>query len=201
MPSSTDVRPLDAALYLLPIETRVPLKFGPEITTEVTCARVRMTVIDRQGHVAEGWGETPLSVQWVWPSVTSYAARLGVLTAFTQRLTRAWAEFGTWGHPLEIGHAFTRHRLGSLEQELAAAGGQTETGPMPHLAALVCSSAFDLALYDAYGKLHCVNPFETFQPPFLNADLAHFLEPARGSDGGPVRPGDVPRDIGAFEFR
>ncbi|MFQ5808308.1 MAG: hypothetical protein ACE5JM_01710, partial [Armatimonadota bacterium] len=65
---NTDIRPRDVSLYFLPVETRVPLKFGPETLTYVTCARVRMAVEDARGNVAEGWGETPLSVQWVWPS-------------------------------------------------------------------------------------------------------------------------------------
>ena len=52
----TDVRPSASALYFLPITNRVPLKFGPEVTTEVTCARARVTVRDRSGRTAEGWG-------------------------------------------------------------------------------------------------------------------------------------------------
>ena len=43
MTKPTDVRPISAAVYFLPIRTRMPLKFGPEITTEVTCARIRVT--------------------------------------------------------------------------------------------------------------------------------------------------------------
>jgi L-alanine-DL-glutamate epimerase-like enolase superfamily enzyme len=159
----------------------MPLKFGPEITTEVTCARVRMTVTDRQGRRAEGWGETPLSVQWVWPSATSYRARLQVLEEFTRRLARAWAEFDNWGHPLEIGYAFTQQRLESLHQELAENGEPIEADPMPALAALVCSSAFDLALFDAYGRLHGLPVYDTLTPPFLDIDLASFLEPAEGA--------------------
>src|SRR5271157_2393473 len=38
MAKLTDVRPIAAAVYFLPIKTRMPLKFGPEVTTEVTCA-------------------------------------------------------------------------------------------------------------------------------------------------------------------
>ncbi len=45
----TDVRPVAVELYFLPIKARMPLKFGPEVTTEVTCARVRMTVEDERG--------------------------------------------------------------------------------------------------------------------------------------------------------
>ena len=36
MPRPTDVRPVAVELYFLPIKARVPLKFGPEVTTEVT---------------------------------------------------------------------------------------------------------------------------------------------------------------------
>jgi hypothetical protein len=68
MSKPTDIRVVDAALYFLPIKARMPIKFGPETLDSVTCARVRVTVEDRSGRRAEGWGETPLSVQWAWPS-------------------------------------------------------------------------------------------------------------------------------------
>ena len=50
-------------LFFLPVQTRVPLKFGAETLTSVTCARVAMEVVDAAGNRATGWGETPLSVQ------------------------------------------------------------------------------------------------------------------------------------------
>ena len=56
------------AVWFLPVTTRVPLKFGTEALTSVTCARVQITVRGVEGRSASGWGETPLSVQWVWPS-------------------------------------------------------------------------------------------------------------------------------------
>src|SRR5258708_3197072 len=143
MPKETDVRPVAAALYFLPVTTRVPLKFGPETVTSVTCARVRLTVADRAGRRAEGWGETPLSVQWVWPSKLPYETRHEALKAFCVRLTQAWPAFDGFGHPLEIGHDFQTHVLLGLHHDARE--------PMPHLAALVCCSAFDLALHDAYG--------------------------------------------------
>ncbi len=182
----TDVRPIAAALYLLPIATRMPLKFGPEITTQVTCARVKLTVEDRLGRTAVGWGETPLSVQWVWPSERSYEARLSVLQHLCGELTRAWAAFETFGHPLEIGHRFTIEQLPELRREArglhlgdAPAG---ETGnDLPWLAALVCNSPFDLALHDAYGMLHGRPTYDLYTAEYLNHDLAHYLDPAEGS--------------------
>lgn len=72
---ATDITVSSTPLHLLPVETRVPLKFCAETLTRVTCARARVQVRRRGGHAAEGWGETPLSVQWVWPSPLSYAIR------------------------------------------------------------------------------------------------------------------------------
>src|SRR5258708_856413 len=106
-----DVVPVSASLYFLPITMRMPLKFGPETTTEVTCARVRLTVADAQGKTAVGWGETPLSVQWVWPSGLSYQTRLDVMEDFCVRLVESWPRFEIAGHPMEIGHGFTLREL------------------------------------------------------------------------------------------
>ena len=44
----TDIHTIGAALYFLPVQTRVPLKFGAETLTTVTCARARVQVRDRQ---------------------------------------------------------------------------------------------------------------------------------------------------------
>src|SRR5437660_9811878 len=96
------VRPVACELYFLPAETRVPLKFGTETLTSVICARVRMTVEDRHGRHADGWGETPLNVQWVWPGELPYQTRLEALKQVCIDLTHAWSSFGVWGHPLEI---------------------------------------------------------------------------------------------------
>jgi L-alanine-DL-glutamate epimerase-like enolase superfamily enzyme len=176
-----DVRPIAASLYFLPIKTRVPLKFGPEITTEVTCARVRLTVTNASGRQAVGWGETPLSVQWVWPSSLSYEARLETLKRFTLLLVDAWACFEPTGHPLEVGHAFLEQVLPGLLETINAEREQ-DSEPMPWLAALVCCSAFDLALHDAYGVLHGLPTYRTYNKSFMNRDLSHYLTPADGSD-------------------
>ena len=46
----------------------------------------------------------------------------------------------------------------------------------------MCSSPFDLALHDAFGVLHGVATYETYNARYLNHDLSHFLTPASGSD-------------------
>jgi len=179
MPKPTDIRPVAVELYFLPVETRVPLKFGPETLTSVTCARARVTVESADGRRADGWGETPLSVQWVWPSSASYEQRHEALKAFCLRLAEAWAAFEASGHAMEVGCAFLRERLGNL---LSTFNASRAGERMPHLAALVCCSAFDIALHDAYGVLHGRPTYATYNAEFLNADLAAWLTPADGAD-------------------
>ncbi|HNR30979.1 MAG TPA: mandelate racemase/muconate lactonizing enzyme family protein [Candidatus Hydrogenedentes bacterium] len=179
MAKPTDVRPKAAALWFLPVRTRVPLKFGAETLTSVTCARVRLRVEDKRGRGAEGWGETPLSVQWVWPSRLSYEERHDALKEFTRRLVKAWAGFDVSGHPIEIGRAFIEGRLREL---LDGFNGERGGEPMPWLAALVCCSAFDIALHDAFGRLHNVYVYDTYNAGYMSADLGHFLAPAGSSD-------------------
>jgi L-alanine-DL-glutamate epimerase-like enolase superfamily enzyme len=182
MAKPTDVRPIAAAVYFLPIKTRMPLKFGPEITTEVTCARVRVTVADDRGRTAEGWGETPLSVQWVWPSVLPYEERHQVLRKLTARIVETWIVSPVEpGHPIELGDRFVEELLPEV---LADFNDQerSETEPAPWLAALVCASAVDLAVHDAYGVLHGLPTYETYNARFMSVDLDDYLEPAEGTE-------------------
>lgn len=176
----TDVQIIGTRLYLLPVETRMPIKFGPEVFTRATYARVCVIVKDRKGTVSEGWGETPISIQWCWPSLLTYARRHELLIELCRRLSKEWAKFDAWGHPLEIGSDFLETRLDDIRQELNAQNLPEEA--IPHLAALVCSSAFDLALHDAYGMRHGLDIYKTYTPEFLSRDLASYLKPACGAD-------------------
>ena len=178
MPKPSDIRTVGATLYFLPVKTRVPLKFGAETLTSVTCARAMVRVADQQGRTAVGWGETPLSVQWVWPSALGYEPRQAALKSFCELLAKEWARFDGCGHALEIGHDFQEHLLPRLLRDFnAARGGEA----MPWLAALVCCSLFDLAVHDAYGNLHGRPVFETYTGEFISRDLASFLAPAEGA--------------------
>ena len=173
------MRPKDVNIYFLPIEARVPVKFGPETMTQVTCARVRMEVENRSGLVAEGWGETPLSVQWVWPSSLSYEERHTALKNFVIKLAWAWKKFHEFGHPLELGHTFQETVFPEILREFNSTRGEEE--PMPWLAALVCLSPFDLALHDAYGVVQKRPVYETYHEEFMSQDLSHFLVPVKGA--------------------
>lgn len=173
MSRPTDVRVVHVALYFLPVRTRVPLKFGGETLTSVTVARVRMEVMGRDGKRAEGWGEVPLSVQWTWPGALSYESRHTAMKQFCQRLAQAWVDCGFWGHAMEVGWDFL-HQVQPKELESFNAG---RFGlEMPQLAGLVCCAAFDAALHDAYGNLHRVDIYETYDSTWMTRDLGELIE-------------------------
>jgi L-alanine-DL-glutamate epimerase-like enolase superfamily enzyme len=181
MSKPTDVRVVATRLYFIPIETRVPLKFGPETVTSVTVARVCVTVEDARGKRAEGWGETPLSVQWVWPSTLPYAFRHDMVKRFTTRLAEALVRPDFAGHAFEVGHDWQELLLPKMLAEF----NRGASDPMPLLAGLVCLSLFDIALHDAFGQLHQRPIYSTYTSEFISRDLSEFLSPA----------GDAPREL------
>ena len=180
MSKATDVSIVATRVHFLPVEFRVPLKFGPEVTTRVVCARTYVKVRDRQGREAEGVGETPLSVSWVWPSKLSFAARARRMEDFTLRLARSLVDFGGQGHPLELGKDFQSQ---VLMKEAEAANQEAGAGEeaMPYLAALVCLSPLDIALHDAYANLLGCDVYQTYSKEHLSRDLSEFLEPEPGT--------------------
>jgi len=192
MGKPTDIRVAATRLYFLPVQARMPLKFGTETLTSVTCARAWVRVVGATGRTAEGWGETPLSVQWVWPSLVPYEQRHTALRQFSREVAAAWLNSGEAGHPLEIGHDFQERVLPRLRDEFNQIANQAGE-PMPWLAALLCGAACDLAIHDAYGRLHERPVYETYGRDFLNRDLATFLEPA--ADVGASFNGKYPADF------
>ncbi len=176
MSKTTDIRPIDVTLEFQPIWFRLPLKFGAETLETITCARVKLQVTDARGKTACGWGETPLSVAWVWPSALGYREREESLKEFCQQLVKAWTDFAVWGHPMETGGLFLETDLKKLWR--AFNQSRSHTDAMPWLAALVCNSAFDIALHDAYGMIHDVPTYETYNRDYMNHDLSWFITPA-----------------------
>ncbi|GAJ09730.1 unnamed protein product [marine sediment metagenome] len=97
-------------------------------------------------------------------------------------LAEAWAKFDQQGHPIELGSEFIESQLPCLLDQLNHQRGE-QTEPMPHLAALVCCSAFDIALHDAYGQLLGRDVYSTYNAEFMNTDLSGFLKPTEDLRG------------------
>lgn len=176
------VRPVGCQVYFLPMDLRMPLKFGHEVVTHLTACRVRLTVEDHHGKQHDGWGETPLSANWAWPSKLTHETRLEAMKAFAGRLCEAWANTQESGHAMDVGHAFLQQHLPALLKAFNRDQVQTLSGEaMPTLAALVTLSAFDIALHDAFGKAVGLPVYETYDARYMPHDLSHYLSPAADS--------------------
>ena len=176
----TDIHPVSFEYGFLPVEMRMPLKFGGESVSHVNCLRVAAEVVDSAGRRAEGWGETPLSVTWAWPSATlSYDERYEAMVAFCKFTAQAFVEVNESGHPMEIGHVFLAERLPLV---LEAFNKSHSTEPIPYLAALIVVSAFDIAIHDAYGNLHQIDIYDTYTSEYMTQDLSHYFRSSPEAD-------------------
>ncbi len=191
MANSHDIRITDVACYFLPVETRMPLKFGNQVLTHASCARAHVRVVDEKGRTAEGWGETPLSVAWTWPSQTDYPTREEAMKSFTALLGQELKSFAKFGHAMDIGHQFIRERLDTLLETFNE--GKQGDAAMPHLAALVSLSAYDVAIHDAYGNIHGLPVYETYNRTYMSNDLSHYFE--SDSDADVSFAGKFPQDF------
>ena len=172
MPRPTDIRIADVELYFLPVKTRMPLKFGAESLESVVCARAKITVENGQGHRAVGWGETPLSVQWVWPSKLTMQFRLERLEKFAKLLATHVAKITLAGHAMEIGLELIENVIANVSVD------QPDDSPeqqLPYLAKLVVASVFDQAIHDAYGNANDIDTYQAYGKPFLDRPLADFF--------------------------
>jgi L-alanine-DL-glutamate epimerase-like enolase superfamily enzyme len=160
-------------LYFLPVEMRVPLKFGAQVMDQVVCARAKVTLEDSEGTISEGWGETPLSVGWVWPSSLDYFEREEVLKDFCRQIAMALPASDFSDHPMESGYDFIE---GPLHEMLHAVNSNRAQGAeMPHLASLVCFSLFDIAIHDAYAKAKGVGVYDLYTSEYMTRDLSQFF--------------------------
>jgi L-alanine-DL-glutamate epimerase-like enolase superfamily enzyme len=110
------------------------------------------------------------------------------LLRFGRELAKEWMQFPVHGHALEAGYDFQQevlpqalHQFNARELGSVCDASHEQPESIPWLAALVCNSAFDIALHDAFGNLSGCPVYKTYSAEFLNRDLAAFLEPAKGS--------------------
>ena len=170
-------------LTFLPIRMRLPLKFGGEVVDSIQIAHVELSAYGQTGY-----GETPLSVAWAWPDATlSFMFREERMMAFCEMLANAYP---AGGHdPMTTGYAFIEQTLPDLLRQFNDRTGTR----LPRLAALICASAFDIALHDAFGKSVGQPTFRTYTGQYMSRDLADFFGD-RSFEG--LFPGDfLLRDI------
>lgn len=143
---------------------RTPLKFGGTVVDRVTVLNVRVTVRNRAGKTAHGFGSMPLGNVWSFPSKTlTYDQTLAAMRELAGKVRKITADCKEYGHPVELNYL--------LEPEWLKAAGTT----VPKLCMLVTSSPFDAAIHDAYGKLNGRSTYHCYTREFLGQDLGRYL--------------------------
>ena len=167
----TDIRIVEVTHRFEDFKYRAPYQFGGRTVDDVTLLNVECRVRTGSGREAWGFGSMPLGNAWAFPSA-SYDVGLGAMKALADDLRRITAECDESGHPLDLARALDPQYLKAAE---ALSRSRALASPMPPLATLVVSSAFDAALHDAYGKAFGVNCYDTYSAKYMSRDLSHDL--------------------------
>jgi len=154
---------------------RTPLKFGAVIVDELPFCRVRAVVENGRGEVAEGWGGIFLMDLWAWPTPElSHEAKSAAMVEVNQRFARLVESYTEPAHPIDLFMA--------LEGDLARINRDVCTEralapEQPFLGALVCASAVDAAVHDAFGNVNGISVYDGYGPEFMEHDLSRHLGP------------------------
>ena len=120
MSKLTDIKPVAVTLYCLPVETRIPYRFGTEELKSVVCVRARVEAENRSGERATGWGEAPLSAAWAWPSSQTFAHRQDVMIEMSGRRALQEIVLDRLLAREQRCHASCVHRRARVEQQAHA---------------------------------------------------------------------------------
>lgn len=173
MSKPTDIRITDCRTRFTNYDFRTPIKFGGVAVNSATVLDVECDVVTRDGRVAHGFGSMPLANTWSFPSrELTFAQTQEAMRRLSERLAKVCAGFNEFGHPIELGL--------ELEELFLAAAAEVSrelhlAQPIPKLCTLVCGSAFDAALHDAFGKMLGLNCYHTYTRDLMNHDLGTWL--------------------------
>lgn len=174
MSKPTDIRIVDAAISFAPCPFRTPLKFGGRVMSNSKLINVEVTVENRLGHHATGFGSMPVGNIWAWPSsVVEPEPAEAAMCDFAERVVKIGNAVPEFAHPLDLVFLISAeyHHLG---KSVAQQKGLPE--PIPPLGQLVAASPFDAAVHDAYGRANNLNSYNALSAEFMNHDLASYLD-------------------------
>jgi hypothetical protein len=169
----SDIRILELEPHYSHEVARTPLKFGAVVVERTPYVHVRARVENRRGQVAEGWGAILVMDFWAFPSkVVPHEVRLQAMVAVIDRYCHLLQGYQEFGHPIDIFFE-TEPELARLGQEVTREFAMAE--PFPFLASLVCASAADAALHDAFGNVNGLSSYGGYGAEHLSHDLSCYL--------------------------
>ncbi|MDA3811312.1 MAG: mandelate racemase/muconate lactonizing enzyme family protein [Spirochaetaceae bacterium] len=158
--------------YIFPVPFMLPLSFGKQSITVLDRLRIciHMVFSNDVSQTVVGWGEVPLNYPWFWPDMPEGDPNT-ILETIINELLNIWIQKGSIEHPLITGYDVLKHDLPELGRKLTEQLGFE----VPELSIEVINSAFDLALYDAYGKLNNRPVYSLFDKDCLPVPIDSFF--------------------------
>ncbi len=99
----SDIRIVDIQTYKVPTRCRTPLKFGAVVVEELPIGYAHVTVENRAGDRADGWGAMFLMDLWAWPvSHASHDAKNRAMCDLLDAYAQLVAGYGEYAHPIEL---------------------------------------------------------------------------------------------------
>ena len=170
---NSDVRIVQVETFLVGTRCRTPLKFGAVVVDELPIGYARVTVENRAGAVASGWGAMFLMDLWAWPlSEAPHEAKSRVMCDLLDAYGRLLAGFDRFAHPIEI-FMETEADLKRLTRQICRR--LTPGEELPFLGALVAASPLDHAVHDAFGHVNGIDSYRGHGPEHMGFDLSRYL--------------------------
>ena len=163
----TDVRILEIQPCFTREQSRTPLKFGGVVMDSAWLCHVRVLVENRRGQRGEGWGAIFLSDVWGWPSrCVDHPQREDLMVRLVESWCRRLGKVREFAHPIDLFWEL-EPELEPLARDLCRDAGAAEE--MPRLNALICASAADAAVHDAFGNAAGIDTYLGYGPEHMGS--------------------------------
>lgn len=169
----SDIKIIEVRPYFIDTKCRVPLKFGAAVVERLTFCRTRVTVRNRAGLEADGWGGIFLMDSWCFPTAAiPHEKKDAAMKEMVTRFARLFESHDGYAHPVDI--------FLDAELEFDRVRGQTAADcgfveDIPGLCALVCASSIDAAVHDAFGIVNGICTYDGYTNRHMQFDLARYL--------------------------
>ena len=171
---ATDVQVKEVSVSFEPVQYRLPLKFGGRIVSSSYLINAEVTVETHSGKHGTGHGSMPVGNVWAWPSsILEPPETEKVMMAYAKAVVELFNSYPGYGHPLEIEYEVSTEYEHQARRTAESLGCKEA---IPPLARLVCASAVDAAVHDAYGRMLKQNSFNVLSKEFCRTDLGEFLD-------------------------
>ena len=169
----SDVKIRSVETFRVHTVCRTPLKFGAVVVDEVPIGYAKVTVENRAGKVATGWGAMFLMDLWAWPvSKAPHEAKNRVMCEIFDAYGKLLSHFKEFSHPIAI-FMETEADLRRLSREISVR--LTPGEEIPFLGALVSASPLDHAIHDAFGNVNGIDSYRGYGPEHMSSDLSRYL--------------------------